>query len=279
MMLKVVFDVVSLVTGYLPMFTGHLVQGLFLHTIEKEDPNLSKQLHDVNAIRPYAVIPLHPMGFKKRLKSGMWEIEAGKSYRFGFSILDERLEKTIMDILLSVVDGNLKLGVLDFHVHQINFNKLSMEELLREELKKKHDDNIIRFKFLTPAQFKEKAKNYPTILPVPRLVFTNLARIWNTFSEVRVYLEDFKEWVEKNVYVREYKIVTKEVDIGKAEKIVGFKGHVGFLIKDEKYKGWLYVLSRFAEFSNVGVKRTRGLGVVRLLRYLRKLDISSPHNY
>ena len=206
MMLKVEFDVVSLVTGYLPMFTGHLIQGLFLRTIEKEDPNLSKQLHDVNAIRPYAVIPLYPMGFKKRLKSGMWEIEAGKSYRLGFSILDERLEKTIMDILLSIVDDNLKLGVLDFHVHQINFNKLSMEELLREELKKKHD------------------------------------------------------------YVREYKIVTKEVDIGKAEKIVGFKGHVGFLIKDEKYKGWLYVLSRFAEFSNVGVKRTRGLGVVRLLR-------------
>ncbi|MEQ9715157.1 MAG: CRISPR system precrRNA processing endoribonuclease RAMP protein Cas6 [Candidatus Asgardarchaeum sp.] len=267
-MIKAIFEVMALSDGVIPAFTGHIVQGFFLGRLKRVSSELSKKLHDEQMIKPYAIFPLAPERKKRLVKAGMWRVRKGDICFFGYSILDPLLEEKIFSELVSESVGKINLANLTFAVTKINLKKKNFDQLLKEEAGYDEPPSKFSFIFHTPVQFKEKNKKYPIMLPIPELLFSNLARIWNTYSDVKVDLAEFKNWVSQNVFVRELKVVTREIDIGKAEKIVGFKGRVSFIAKSsDGYIRWLAVLTRFAEFSNVGNKRTRGLGVTTTNTY------------
>lgn len=270
-MLKVTFEIIALTDGYIPPFTGHIIQGFFLRTLQKINPELSKKLHDAQLIKPYAVMPLKPLNSKMKVKSNMWYIEKSKGYQFGFSIIDPELEPVIINNFISQAITEIQLANLSFTITKIDLKRKTFDELLREGMNNDPNNNgKLDFYFRTPVQFKQKDKKYPVILPIPKLVFSNLARIWNSYSPLKVDFDELVNWVSQNLFVRELKIVSREVDIGKKEKIVGFKGRVSYITKSDKINNWVLILSKFSEFSNIGNKRTRGLGVTTFRYYTPK---------
>jgi len=267
-LIKVYFRLLSENDGKLPAFTGHMVRSFFLETLRESDPHLSKKIHDEHSIKPYSVSPLKPDGFKKKVSSGIWIIEEGKNYSFYVSLLDEETARIFIRVVMSKPIEILNLGKITFRLESLKVVRKSFEELFdeskREELEKGRSD-ILRVRFHTPTQLKMFEVDYPIILPIPYLIFGNLVRLWNEFSKIKIDLTEFRNWVKNNVFVREIKVVSREVDLGKPGKVVGFKGKVGFLVREGKYKGLIFTLSKFAEFSNVGEKRTMGMGVVSLI--------------
>jgi len=260
-MLKVSFEVMAMMDSFIPSFTGHIIQGFFSRMLEQIDPSLCKRLHAKQKVKPYAIFPLKPSGFKMATRSGMWHIAKGRKYLFGFSIIDDSFEKLIIEEFVTKPIPKVTLANVSFAVMKINFKKTSYDKLLKKEANSESSLNKLDFLFQTPVYFKEKSKGCPVILPVPELLFSNLARIWNTYSPVKVDVNKLRGWVSKNVFIRKMKIFTREVYVGNSEKIVGFKGHVSFTVKSNTMKKWLVVLSCFSEYSNVGNKRTKGLGV------------------
>jgi len=106
-----------------------------------------------------------------------------------------------------------------------------------------------------------------------------LINIWNTYAEEEEKVDSrfFLDWISERVYVRYYSLKTREVKI-KDGKIVGFKGKVAYVVMDPEFEEAEYMLGllRLGLISNVGQKRTYGLGViaVRDLTNKEKIDLT-----
>jgi CRISPR-associated endoribonuclease Cas6 len=130
---------------------------------------------------------------------------------------------------------------------------------------------VIRFgfSFVTPCQFKIRNVNFPIIFPEPRLLFPRLAKLWNKHApESKVDKDELYSFVSDNVYVRDYDLITREVRLGKGISFVGCTGQCGYAVKtpEDSYSLWLDILGHFGEYTNIGDKRTAGLGVVNYSR-------------
>ncbi|MGQ9461365.1 MAG: CRISPR system precrRNA processing endoribonuclease RAMP protein Cas6, partial [Candidatus Bathyarchaeaceae archaeon] len=118
---------------------------------------------------------------------------------------------------------------------------------------------------------REKAsyRYYP--LPDPSLLVRSVAKLWKTFSSVKLNLTGLISWVGAGGVaisgfskgIRTFRLYEHK----KAKKwIVGFIGRVGYSLPNdlfnENFAKDLDALLRFSQFSNVGGGRTAGLGMV-----------------
>jgi CRISPR-associated endoribonuclease Cas6 len=102
-------------------------------------------------------------------------------------------------------------------------------------------------------------------LPDPELVFTSLARRWNTFAPDGA---DFRsvtiEALLGSVRLNEHRIESSQVDQGKAMR-VGFLGKARFGLAraaDQAVERAFATLAVFAETAGIGAQTTHGLGWV-----------------
>ena len=260
-MYQFIYDLKPELNGQLPAFNGHLVYATYLNLISIEKPTLAEKLHTSKKISPLAITALRPIGRKAEIIQGFMKIRMDTIYRTSITILDDNMTELI-DIFGTLSNIRIKLGLIPFIVSGLQVKYVPYKTHVEEHAKYK---SLIRVHFLTPTQLSIRESRQPIILPRPELILNNLARIWNSFSGINVDSTTLYEWCEKNVYVREVDIVSREVDIGKKVKQVGFKGHVAFRVNEGDYAEWINILLKFGEFSNVGVKRTFGMGVIQVL--------------
>ncbi|MEM1659285.1 MAG: CRISPR system precrRNA processing endoribonuclease RAMP protein Cas6 [Candidatus Jordarchaeales archaeon] len=110
-------------------------------------------------------------------------------------------------------------------------------------------------------------------LPLPSLMFKNLARIWSSFSDTPIDAWEAAKWSEDAILVAGFPKGLRTVRLYEHTTtnkwIVGFTGTVRFAIEREKYNKELaktaHALLKMAELTNVGVRRTAGLGMVRYI--------------
>lgn len=109
-------------------------------------------------------------------------------------------------------------------------------------------------------------------LPIPALMFRNMARIWSAFSDAQLDAQGAARWAENAIMVAGFpKPGIRTVRIYEHPTtnkwMVGFMGTVKFSIREdqyrEKYARAAAALMRMAEITNVGVRRTAGLGMVK----------------
>ena len=170
-----------------------------------------------------------------------------------------------MEALLSKTDLRFELGPFKFLLESVEVRVFPLADLCQTE--DQEPPRTIDFEFLTPTQFTSRGSGHPMMLfPDPRYIFGNLVGIWNRIAgEARaIDRESLIDWVNSDVYVKYYSLRTRMVHLGKNIPFVGFIGRTEFTIResDDTHKDWLFPLLRLARFSNVGNKRTAGMGVV-----------------
>ncbi len=251
----------------LPSFTGQIIRGALLSTINEFDATFAEKLHKGNDIRPYAVSPL--MGHEGRLnRTRRNEIIVSKdrTYKFRMGILSSDLAEQMIKISLQNDKMRLQLADAKFTVSSIEIKKKTIKELLDCD---DQQSKFIELSFLTPSCFNIAGKDFPMRFPDPRFLFMNLATLWNTFNEEQVFIDrsEFFTWLESNISINRYKLSTHRVYTAKNTPKIGFKGFIRYRLSDDnKYQSWIHALAQYAEFSNVGSNRTAGLGCVKYIR-------------
>ena len=123
-----------------------------------------------------------------------------------------------------------------------------------------------------PCRYAAICRGMVIPLPIPALMFRNMARIWSVFSDTHLDVQGAARWAEKAIMVAGFPKGIRTVRIYEHPTtnkwIVGFMGIVRFSIREdlyrEEYARAASALLKMAEITNIGVRRTAGLGVIKV---------------
>ena len=262
MTVNLVYELYAENNGELPVSTGNMVRATMLNLIRTIDEKLAKELHDSNEIKPFSVSPIFIKNGKLIFKNGKLLIEKGKQYKFRFSILGD-LSDDLMQKLVSNNPESFKIGDISFYIDTIKLN------MFMKKFKDFPVDSriVVDMQFLTPTAFSMLGSDFNMPLPIPEYIIGNLSKIYSLFDEPIEDREDLIKWTKSNMYIMQMKnIRTKSYDIGKSVNLVGFTGFVKFCIHAGKYRNLLIRLLRYSMCSNLGIKRTAGMGVTNITK-------------
>lgn len=254
-----VVKVLALNSGGINRFSGHLVRGGLLNFFSKVNPELAEALHASNQLRPYSVSPALPV-HERRLRGDLFHVKTGDQFQFRLGFLMDDVGEKLLE---HIFDFQVKLGEVEFSLVEVELRKKDYNDLVKSV--NVHDR--FRVFFRTPTQLSVRGVDFPYLFPDPRYIYPSLARMWNMFApdHVKVDVDELYKWISDNVYVRNYRLRTVDVTMGKGRKVAGFTGYADFYMKNtDGYAPWVMILSEYATFSNIGVKRTGGMGVVDL---------------
>lgn len=246
---------------HVPLYTGDIVRGIFLHIMRKIDPALSSELHEEQVPKPYATTPLY-FKSKEKLAKG-YVIDHTYPVSFTIKLLrDDLVERIIENISESF---HLTIISTSAYVTNIVFNSISYDELIDGSEPKER----FRIIFKTPTYFSQQGSKYHLLYPDPTKLFTNLFTLWSRYSSNNFYRniksEDLALWLRKNVGIVEHMLRTVYVET-RERKLVGFKGWATYQLPlDDEMNKIIQTLSRFGEYSNVGGYRTAGFGVIHYI--------------
>lgn len=239
----------------MPLFTGYVARGLALHIIQRVNPVLSQNLHEPNSVKPYSVTPLYFRSTKKFVDGYQLDISAPCTLKIRF--LDDELAKNAVNYFYtneSLMIYNTVFKVASLTIRSNDFTKVG-------------DLRLFRLYFNTPTHLARIGSKFDMVFPEPLSVFPNLMRVWDSCMPEKFgkeIHEKYREWIEKNITVSAYDMRTLVVN-GKGMKI-GFVGWCAYRIDDkEANNGFGLItnkLANFAEYSNIGMERTAGFGVV-----------------
>lgn len=281
-------------------FSGFASCGIFYNLIRSVDEGLAEKLHSSKRLAPWASSPLileHPPRIVYR------RLPAPSVARVSFTIMEDKLceafKQAILRPELHVELINVKAKVVGVSVNTYKFSDLASSS---KPLPKR-----FAVRFLTPTAFRRsvydccpscpyyleylravkegrrmdgpckhavKCMRVVVPLPIPSLMFKNLARLWSTFSGVGLDVWSAARWAEDALMIAGFpKPGIRTVRIYEHPTtnkwIVGFMGTVRFAVREEVYderKAKIAAaLLRMAEMTNVGLRRTAGLGMIRAL--------------
>ncbi len=254
----------------LPPFTGHLLRAAVLKAINQSCPELAERLHRANEMRAYSISPLRPFQGKFfRTKSrGEIEIPKGSKAKFRLGLLTTDIAEQILSMNLSEEKLTLTIATGNFIIESIKMTRLLPADLIKESAAAPNKFQLV---FLTPTYFAIKKCPFPMRFPDPRFLYSNLANIWNASlgdTFVKVDSEALCDWIKEHLSITGYNLKTRTQYISKGAMKIGFTGWANYQLSTEKndennYFTWVHVLSKFAEFSNVGGNRTAGFGCVK----------------
>jgi len=259
---------VSLEEGKLPPFTGNLVRGWFLNSLREANPDLASKLHSALGPKPFSVKPLRPVGFKMNVKDGQWIIEPNRNYIFDIGIVDDEIIDDVFNVITKSAEKTVEFHKVPFKVDTITIKKKTYEELYSADIGPR-----IGIEFITPTAFSQPFIEFDYLFPEPVRVFGNLLRIWNKYApkEYQFNPEEVLENCKKLIKVRSYKLRTREVQIEKNIIKVGVQGRMEIIVYEENLRKIIASLLGLSEFSNVGIKRTYGMGVIKYTDLSQKM--------
>lgn len=281
-------------------YSGFASCGIFYNLVRSVDSGLAEELHSSKALAPWSATPVY-REFPPPRRAVYRKLPGPSLASVSFAVLDGGLAEVVKQAILrpelEVELGGARARVVGVSVAAKEFSELADSGPLPERF---------AIKFATPTAFRRsvfdccpacplyaefvvkaregraprrpckyaaECKGVTVPLPLPQLMFRNLARIWSRFSDRKLDAWGAARWAESAVVVagspkgirtvRVYEHVTTN------KWIAGFMGTVRFAARKELYRERharaAMALLRLAEYSNVGVRRTAGLGVVRLL--------------
>ena len=187
----------------LPRFTGYISRALFLNMMRLVDPAEAMMLHEPESVKPYSVTPLM---FKSRARTPSgYVLDPAYPCRVGFRFLSDDRLRRFMEFF-SLKDGVL-IADTAFKVASATLRSAGYGELLEAEPLKS-----FRLVFRTPTHLSSMGSRYEALYPEPVQVFSNLMRVWDAFSDSRVFGEVAFDNVNPHSGVkilRDKQIVTK----------------------------------------------------------------------
>jgi len=257
-------------------YIGYPLRNLVYTIIEGVDHEYFTEIHSGGAVAPFAVKP--PIGAQRgRISILRWGVGGGSLFKFEVRCLNERFAKTFLKGISEVSVINLAGG--DAEIIAVKAHTIESAVILSEAEKlSKHKRLLVSFRTPTVLRLKVKGRDKHAVLfplPDPRLIFTNLHMVWNSYMKPRIS-KRYLTWLNEMGICPAALLNVRTVRLFEYEKNkrkrfdIGFIGRARFALVEELYDKtmatYTYALLKFAEYSNIGKGRTAGLGVVRLLR-------------
>jgi len=282
-------------------FSGFASCGLFYSLVKLVDEGFAGELHSSRRLAPWSATPFLLEYPSSRIVYR--SIPARSIVNVSFSIMDEKLSTIFKEALfksnLEVDLVNVKAKVIGVAINTCKFSDLASNV---EPLPSR-----FAIRFLTPTVFRrsifdccqycpyyveytvrvrggekvEKPCKYAVQcsgmlvpLPLPSLMFRNIARIWSKFSDVRLDVEGAVRWAENAIMIAGFpkpgiRTIRLYEHPTTNKWIVGFMGTVRFVVREElyneKHARTAATLLKMAEITNMGVRRTAGLGMIKYI--------------
>ncbi|MEM3733196.1 MAG: CRISPR system precrRNA processing endoribonuclease RAMP protein Cas6 [Candidatus Bathyarchaeia archaeon] len=295
-------------------FSGFAACGLFYNLIKSVDENLAEELHSSKKLASWSATPFF-MELPQFNRVVYRSLTAPSIVKVSFTIIDDKLTEVFKEAILK---PELRIEIVNAkaRIFNISFNTRKFSDIAynANPLPEK-----FMIKFLTPTAFRHsiydccptcpcyieyllnvrggklsKPCDYAVLcrgltvpLPLPSLMFRNMARIWSTFSDTRLELWETVKWVETAMLIAGYptpgiKTIRVYEHPTTNKWIVGFIGAVRFAIREdvykEKYAKAAAALLKMGELTNIGIRRTAGLGMIKYEEPLRKEEDKNIKN-
>ena len=282
-------------------FSGFAACGMFYNLIRSVDVGFAESLHSSKKLAPWSASPFF-IEYPPPSRIAYRALPAPSVVNVSFSVMDDKLCSIFREAILK---SDLEINLINVKAKVVNIavNTYKFSEILSgaDPL-----PNRFMINFLTPTVFRhsifdccpecpyyidytikikegrkiEKPCKYATLckevivpLPIPSLMFRNLARIWSAFSNINLDVQNAVRWAENTIMVAGFPKGIKTVRVYEHPTtnkwIVGFMGAVRFAVREDAYNGryakTVAALLKMAEMTNVGVRRTAGLGVIKYI--------------
>ncbi|MEI7589896.1 MAG: CRISPR-associated endoribonuclease Cas6 [Deltaproteobacteria bacterium] len=249
----------ALSMGKLPRSFHCLMYSVFLDRISKTDEKMGKTLHDAGIMQPFSISPV--MNAEK-------QVVENKSYWVRIGILSEELEETfILSMERGIWREPIQLEKHFFEVEEIVWGnpdgfpwcgRDSYPDMIRNSLACRKISLFV----VSPMSFKKGDLHYP--LPEPALLFRNLLRRWNQFSEIELPDDcDFGD-----VSFAHFDLQTHPFTLRKGGTVLGATGKLTFIFQNETSQ-ICHALLQFALYAGIGVKTTQGMGMCRIVSIMQ----------
>lgn len=250
----------ALTKGELPRSFHCLMHPVFLERISRTDERMGQVLHDAGIMPSFSISPIMNIGQHPGIVKYIIENE---NYWVRIGILTEELE----DLLFLSMERGMWRDPIQLEKHVFEIEKIilgtmeglpwggrnSYSEMIRNSLTCRK----ISFFITSPVSFKKGDLHYP--LPEPVLLFRNLLRRWNQFSEITLS-DDFDF---ENVSFAHFDLKTHSFALRKGGTVRGFTGKLTFIFQDQ-ISQLCHVLLQYAFYAGIGVKTTQGMGMCRI---------------
>lgn len=259
-------------------YTGVPLRAAFLNILRQQDFELSSAVHDSIGVRSYSLDPFpHDRYFRTEFKQG-------NVYNFGLNLFGAGEPKKIIRAIANSYRDRIRIYNQQFLIKQIDIQQVDLSNMM-ERWMAEVDENTrlvsVPLRFLTPTQLSQYGNDFADLFPTPEKIFSGLLRVWNAVenSTALERVGEYRDWVNRNVHVSDYKLRTVKVPLGRGRVVVGFIGNVTYQIQnsDRHLSPLTYALARFAEFCNVGKNRTAGLGRVMIRSDYYHREKTSSH--
>lgn len=268
-------------------FSGFVSRGLFFNIISESNSNFSVEQHEKRQMAPYSCSPLMTQNEK-----GQHVLYRKVFQRFfvSFAFLDSSISNSFVEhftrqdaLQLSILNNKVELEELrvfnysysDLVTNNDEFTGFTVDFITPTSFRKPHPFYPLRYiRKIYPnivPDMKSRYRFYP--VPDPQLLFRNLLRIWKRFSDHRLPYEDYISWLDGGgVVIKGFENLRTQLfyEHETTKKwIVGFVGRVAFSMPKDMYDKEMAritnALLKFGELVNVGVGRTSGFGMFRII--------------
>ncbi len=256
--------------------SGFSIRGLFYRILKVSDAVLAFKIHESRGLAPFSASPLI------KLENDM--------YYFRYTSFDGRITRALLEYFKK--NDEVKLFDTRFYVNEVTFKSIDLKKLLQES----YPYDKYEIEFISPTSFRRPCpyiplhtlgfisrmlkvfgrprstyRYYP--LPDPILMFRNICRLWREYGGVTIKSRKYTRWLEEGGValsgvesIRTVKLLHRR---GKAF-IVGFIGKARLSLPhdtyDEEYARATNALLRLGEEVQVGVNRTAGFGLYRIIK-------------
>lgn len=267
MLIAIVVRMVAEEETNLPFHVGRAVYASVLERLAGVDVTLAERLHNSDGPKPLTCSDL--MGGRTGAEGRV--LKPGESCAVRVTGLTAPVSEALAESLLlqppdvwRFVDRSLRVvqticeAGVDAWSGRTTYEALAAAQLMRIE----RPGRRVALDFYTPTTFKSGGMHVP--VPLPNLVFGNLADRWNAFSPI-VLSPEVRRFGEEMVAISRYKLESRSVAFKDGSQRVGGVGRVTYraLGGDRYWLGVMQMLADFAFYSGVGALTTVGFGQSR----------------
>jgi len=252
---------------------GYHAYALFLSLLERTAPTLTRELHDMQELKPFTLSPLQG---KFARSGGLIKVSAGLSYWLRLTFLREDVFAGFLDSVAQAgSDHPVKLEAGRFEIEEVattpHQSPMCHQQSFAGIIEQARRERKIGLEFFSPTAFRSKGKRN-VIFPDTRLVFGSYLNRWNIFSPLK--MEAGITSILDDIIVSRYALKTRILQFGSYQE-VGFEGRCTYEIPagvSEEATTHLNALADFAFFCGTGAKTTMGMGQARRVKYARTLS-------
>lgn len=248
-------------------FLGRSAHAALLQAVAVHDAALSKQVHDLDTMKPFTTSDLLGPGHSAEGR----QVMPDRTYGLRWTSLSAELDAIVRgwaatppaEIVLDGARFRVEAATIDPAVDGWAGTADWSDLLALEQVGRAQPPSRFAVQFVAPTTFRSNGRNIP--LPLPELVFGSLVERWNSVAPITLPPE-VRRFASECLVLGRYQLQSERVFAFERGE-TAFTGRCTYIPTnhDRYYLHCCAALLRLAFFSGVGAKTSMGFGTVRSL--------------